>query len=191
MYLGGLLERYDEIGMLEFEFAALLPGDQSAGQFPNEKTEDIDRLISNRRPRNSQEKPLGASKQLFPHGCLFCEKQLLPSRIWRGSGDDLEKMYHEFRVTHERALTNQFGPPVPFHEVKHLSAARRREALRGPIADNTTIRCLQSTLPLGDLNATCFAEVSHMNLLRAHGACDLESMASYRQPPPRGVSGNF
>ena len=82
----GLLERYDEIGMLEFEFAALLPGDQSAGQFPNEKPEDIDRLISNGRPRNSQEKPLGASKQLFPHGCLFCDKQLLPSRIWRGSG---------------------------------------------------------------------------------------------------------
>ena len=33
---------------------------------------------------------MGASGQLFPHGCLLCEKQLLPSRIWRGSGDDLQ-----------------------------------------------------------------------------------------------------
>ena len=100
------------------------------------------------------------------------------ARVW-------QNMYHSFHVTHERALTNQFGPPVPFHKVKHLSAARRLEALRCPIAYNTMIRGLQSTLPMGDLYATCFAEVSHMNLLRAHGACDLENMASYRQPPPR------
>ena len=187
----GLLERYDKIDMLGFELAALLPSDQSAGQFPNGKTEKIDRLISNRRPRNSQEKPLGASKQLFPHGCLFCEKQLLSSRIWRGSGDDLQNMYHEFRVTHERALTNQFGPPVPFHKVRHLRAAQKLEASIGHIDDSTKVRGLQTTLPMGDLNATCFAEVSHMNLLRAHGACDLKNLASYRQPPPRGSLWEF
>ena len=182
----GLLERYDDIDMLGFAVADSLPHGQAAGQFPNGKTEDIDRLISNRRPRNSQEMPLGASRELFPHGCLFCEKQLSPSRIWRGSGDDLENMYHEFRVTDKRALTNQFGPSVPFQEVRHLKAARKLEASLGPMADDTMVRALQTTLPMGDLNATCFAEVSHMNLLREHGACDLVNLASYRQPPPRG-----
>ena len=182
----GLLERYDEIEMLDFEIAAKLPADQVAGQFPHKKSEDVDRLISNRRPRNSQEEPLGASGQLFPHGSLFCEKQLLPGRKWRGSGDDLENMYHEFRVTKERALTNQFGPAVPFKSVAHLNAARRLEAAIGPIGGDTLVRGLQTTMPMGDLNATCFAEVAHLNLLRGHGACDLSDLASYRQPPPRG-----
>ena len=182
----GLLERYDDIGMLGFELDASLPSGQAAGQFPFTKSAEVDRLISNRRPRNSQEEPLGASKDLFPHGCLLCEKQLLPSRKWRGSGDDLQNMYHEFRVTRKRALTNQFGPAVPFREVRHLRAAKKLEASLGHIADATKVRALQTTLPMGDLNATCFAEVSHLNLLRQHGACDLENLASYRQPPPRG-----
>ena len=108
---------------------------------------------------------------------MFCEKQLFASKNWRGSGDDLENMYHEFRVTEERALTNQFGPPVPFHKVRHLRAAKRLEASVGPIADDTLVRPLQTTLPMGDLNATCFAEVSHMNLLREQGACDLAHLS--------------
>ena len=134
---------------------------------------------------------MGASKQLFPHGCLICEKQLHPSRYLRGSGDDLENMYHEFRVSEERARTNQFGPSVPFQSVKHLKAAQRLEATIGDIADHEMVRALQTTLPMGDLNATCFAEVSHMNLLREHGACDLVNLASYRQPPPRGDMWEF
>ena len=39
---------------------------------------------------------------------------------------------------------------------------------------------------MSDLNATCFAEVAHLNLLRAYGVCDKSTLASYRQPPPRG-----
>ena len=69
-----LLSRYDEIDMLDFELADLLPPGQAAGQFPHQKSEHVDRLISNRRPRNSQEEAIGASGQLFPHGCLFCEE---------------------------------------------------------------------------------------------------------------------
>ena len=182
----GLLERYDQIDMLDFELADLLPANQAAGQFPFRKSEGVDRLISNRRPRNSQEESMGASGELFPHGCLFCEKQLLPGRKWTGSGDDLKNMYHEFRVSKKRAVTNQFGPPVPFCSVAHLKAAQRLDAAIGPIGGDTLVRGLQTTLPMGDLNATCFAEVAHLNLLRHHGACDLANFASYRQPPPRG-----
>ena len=82
-------------------------------------------------------------------------------------------MYHEFRVSKKRALTNQFGPLVPFHEVAHLKAAKRLEAAIGPIERETMLRGLQTTMPMGDLNATCFAEVAHLNLPRAHGACDM------------------
>ena len=103
----GLLGRYDDIDMLGFAISDLLPRDQAAGHFPNAKTADIDRLISNWRPRNSQECSLGASNERFPQGCMPWEKQLLPSKNWRGSGDDLENMYHEFRVTKERESNNQ------------------------------------------------------------------------------------
>jgi len=106
----GLLGRYDDIDMLGFAISDMLPSDQVAGQFPYAKTAGIDRLISNRRPRNSQECSLGASNERFPQGCMLWEKQLLPSKNWRGSGDDLENMQHEFRVTEERALKNQFWP---------------------------------------------------------------------------------
>ena len=50
----GLLERYDDIGMLGFELDASLPSGQAAGHFPFTKSAEVDRLISNRRPRNSQ-----------------------------------------------------------------------------------------------------------------------------------------
>ena len=43
---------------------------------------------------------------------------------------------------------------LPFHKVKYLSAAGKLEASLGPIADNTLVRALQTTLPIGDLNAT-------------------------------------
>ena len=77
----------------------------------------------------------------------------MPSRKWRGSGDDLQNMYHEFRVTGKRAQTNQFGPPVPFSDVAHLQAAKRLVAVVGHIDAATMVRGLHTTLPMGDLNA--------------------------------------
>ena len=50
----GLLGRYDDIDMLDFAIADTLPANQVAGQFPFKKTEDVDRLISNRRPRTKR-----------------------------------------------------------------------------------------------------------------------------------------
>ena len=84
-------------------------------------------------------------------------------------GDDLENMYHEFWVSKKLALTNQFGPAVPFKSVAHLKAAQRLEAAIGHINGDPHVRGLQTTLPIGDLNATCFTEVAHLNLFREHG----------------------
>ena len=41
----GLLERYDDIDMLDFAIAESLPPDQVAEQFLYAKSEDVDRLI--------------------------------------------------------------------------------------------------------------------------------------------------
>ena len=41
----GLLERYDDIDMLDFAIAESLPPDQVAGQFLYAKSEDVNRLI--------------------------------------------------------------------------------------------------------------------------------------------------
>ena len=176
--------------MLDLALADSLLADQAAGQFQLSKYNDVDLAISNRRPRNSPEDPLVASKELlrsfFPHGCLFREMQLMPSRKWLGSGDDTQNMYLEFRVTGKQAPTNQFGPPVPFRDVAHHRAAKRLDAAVGAVDEKAIVRGLQTKLTMGYLNATCFAEVSHMNLLREHGACDLLNLASYRQPPQSG-----
>ena len=63
--------------MLDFELADLLPADQVAGQFPFKKSDDVDRLISIRWLRNSEEEPLGASGQLFLHGSLHNYYQII------------------------------------------------------------------------------------------------------------------
>ena len=182
----GLLTALDTCGMLEFERDADLPRGQAAGMFPVAKSADRDRLITNRRPRNSQEEPIGASAELFPHGCVLCELQLRPSERVRGSGDDLPDYYHSIRVSEERARTNQFGPPVRFAEVAHLPAAQRLVARTGPLDAGVLLRGLQSTLPMGDVNATDYGQVGHLNVLRAGGAARLEQLVAYRQPAPRG-----
>ena len=47
------------------------------------------------------------------------------------------------------------------------------------------VRALQRTLPMGDRNATCFAELGHLGVLDTAGALDREALVSYHSPPPR------
>ena len=182
-----LLARQDAAEMIELEPAVTL-GDSAmaAGMFAVAKSAGADRLITNRKPRNSQERGLGVSGSLFPHGTCFCDLQLGPRDVVFGHGDDLPDFYHTCRCSAARARTNAVGPIVSFGEVAHLRAAARAVSRWGTLQDDEPMRAVQRSLPMGDKSATDFAELAHIGVLRTEGCGLLPELLSYRQPAPRG-----
>ena len=184
-FLGAL----DEAGMLDFGLESEV-GEDEAGMFPFAKSAERDRLITNRRPRNARERKIGASADLFPHGCMLVDFLLSRRGRLRGSGDDLPDFYHTIEVSSARARSNVFGPPLRFSDIAHLAAGRRlverlRQEGRSLPEACFYVRALQKTLPMGDRNATCFAELGHLGVLDAAGALDRDALVSYHSPPPR------
>ena len=89
------------------------------------------------------------------------------------------------RVSEARARSNAFGRRLRFRDVAHLAAARRLRARYPGIRDDTPVRALQSTLPMGGRNATDFGQLAHLGLLRDGDTLDEAAYVSYRSPPPR------
>ena len=181
-----LLECFDVAGMLEFLLDDEIESKLVSGMFPVPKSAERDRLVSNRRPRNAHERSIGAAAELFPHGSMLTELLVGARARIRGSGDDLPDFYHTIRVSRERARSNAFGRRLRFRDVAHLAAARRLRASHPEIDDNTFVRACQSTLPMGDKNATDFGELAHLGVLDAGGALRDDALVSYRSAPPRG-----
>ena len=177
-----LLARMWVAGMLAFALDADIDARLVSGMFPVHKSADRDRLVSNRRPRNAVEQRIGAAAELFPHGCMFTELLVGARARVRGSGDDLPDFYHTVKVSSARARSNAFGRPVRFRDVAHLAAARRLREQRPDIQDNTLIRALQATLPMGDTNATDYGQLAHLGVLREGEALDESAYVSYREP---------
>ena len=157
-----------------------------SGMFPVAKSTERDRLLSNRKPMNAYERSIGAAGVLFPHGSMLTELQVGVKARIRGSGDDLPDFYHTIRVSQERAKSNAFGRPLKFRDVAHLGAASRLRALHPGLCDDTLLRACQSTLPMGDKNATDFGELAHLGVLAVGGALRGDALVSYRSPLPRG-----
>ena len=181
-----LLERFDCAGMLEFALASEIDRRFVAGIFPVAKSATRDRPITNRRPRNAVERSVGASAELFPHGSVLTELQVPPGARIRGSGDDLPDFYHTVRVGLKRARTNAFGRPVRFEQIAHLEAGKRLLSRYPGISGSTLVYALQSTLPMGDRNATDFAQLAHLGVLRQGNALAESGYVSYRSAPPAG-----
>ena len=164
-------------------------GEDEAGMFPFAKNAGRDRLITNRRPRNRRERKVGASADLFPHGCMLVDFVLSERGKLRCSGDDLPDFYHTIEVSPAWARSNVFGPPLRFSDVAHLAAGRRfvkrlRQEGRSLPEGCFYVRALQRTLLMGDRNAPCFAELGHLGVLDAAGALGLDALVSYHSPPP-------
>ena len=204
------LVKMDTGGMLELErvqyfrdagesrgYIQHIPPDCEAGMFAILKDAIMQRLITSRCKANDQEATFGASRYLFPHGTIFCEIVMKVDEFLQGSVMDLlilvTNFYHTCGVSRARALRNQLGRPKPlrwFREAFERSgggALSRLEAREGPLADDELVVPLQTTLPMGDTNATEFAEVGHINLLRTFGAAGPDVLATYKAPFPRGA----
>jgi len=185
-----LLAKMDAAGMLEAEYARNVPrapNGQSiaSGAFAVPKDAGLDRLITNRIPANFLEESVGASADLFPHASCFCELHLSNNQELDCSAIDLPDFYHTCEVSRKRAERTQLGRPLPLGEVAELDCVRRLRAREGPPQASDSVALLQATLPMGDRNATDFAEVGHLGLLRSAGAARPEHLVTYRSPFPR------
>ena len=94
--------------------------------------------------------------------------------------------YHTVRMSNARARSNAFGRSVRFRDVAHLAATRRLREQRPDIQDNTLVRALQATLPMGDTNATDYGQLAHLGVLREGEALDESAYVSCRSSPPAG-----
>ena len=86
-------------------------------------------------------------------------------------------------------MSNQIGPAFPVKQNGHLGCVKRLRdraiAAGKPLRDDEPVQLLQSTLPMGDVNATDFGQAAHANVLAAGGALDNAELVAYRQPVPR------
>ena len=189
-----LLRRLDAAEMLEAELETCLaeagyPPEEAAGLFGVSKGGGRQRLVTNRKVRNARERSLGASGKLFPHSTQLCSVLLNARLRLRGSGDDLPDFYHTILTPPGRWPSNQVGPSLTLGEVRDFACVQRLLARRDPdgkLDDSVRLRVLQKTLPMGDVNATDYAEVAHANVLAAGGALDMDALLSYREPMPAG-----
>ena len=192
-----VVERVAEAEGLEFCDESEIPRDAEgrplkAGYFAIYKDEAKDRTITNAIPANSQEETLGLAQKLLARCVSLGEIVLRPLEKLRGSGRDLPDAYHSARVPLERAFRNAVGPWMEGHRWAHTAAFRRlveRRKERGLTTAPRRITACWRSLPMGDLNAVDFMQVSHINCLRARGCCSDDSLVTYRRPLPPGSEG--
>ena len=162
------------------------------GQFGLDKDKDRDRVICARVPSNSIEIPSKMAGCLLPHGCQTCDKILTPTVDWVFEKDDLKDFYPSCATSYEQALTTPIGPEVSASALEGtvaLAEARAREgasgkAFRGP---DKWQPCAKS-LPMGHLRAVEWAQLGHINFLRAHGGLLDHEVLLYKASTPRGAS---
>ena len=199
---GGEWEKYlhnvDRANGMDLLVDADVPRDSEgnaciAGFFAIQKDEGRDRTITNRIPQNSQEMQLGLSGQLLAHGCCFVDMDLstgisLFDLVARVSLRDLPDCFHSVMVSLERAWTNAVGPKVPVEDFRSTPGrAYRRLVARCAnlgIAVPKQAQPAWRTLPMGDLNAVCFMQTGHLNLLRRGGALPDSELVRYCAPLP-------
>ena len=204
---GGEWEKYlhmvDDAGGMELLIDAEVPRDVEgvpcpAGFFPITKDANQDRTITNRIPRNSQERQLGLAKWLLAHGCCFCDLDLGQGLVALISMRDLPDCFHSVRSSPARTRTNAVGPVVAVADF--AARGERGRGPRSPALRRLMARCRAlgvsvpthaqpawRTLPMGDLNAVDFVQVGHLNLLRRGGVLPDGQLVRYAAPlPPHG-----
>ena len=192
-----IVERVAAADGLEFCDESEIPRDADgvpvkAGYFAIFKDADADRTITNAIPANSQEEPLGLARRLLAHCVALGEVVLQPWEKLRGSGRDLPDAYHSARVPLARAFRNAVGPWMDGGRWHHTAAYQRllaRRRARGETAPPRRVTACWRSLPMGDLNAVDFMQVSHLNCLRSRGCCRDDSLITYQRPLPPGGDG--
>lgn len=174
------------------------------------KAHDQDRLIGDRRGRNSLESSIPGPSRYLPTGPALSVLEVPPSSTVFICACDLKDYYHQLKVSHRKARANAMWPPVPlsflqstraydaflegFKKEKHWSREQRGDDLAalvgsGPTKDlrikklspSTLVHPCFNTVAQGDHLGVEFATDSHRNLLKSRGLLvDGEELVSCR-----------
>lgn len=156
------------------------------GAFAVPKDRSRDRMVLDARPPNCLEKPetrwirsLGAISQ-------FLRFFVGPGEVVRLHAEDLREFYHAFRIPRERELRNAFKlrvPPSPVHQLEAF-----KESF---LQCDEIVPCLK-TMAMGDLNAVCYGQASHLGVLLQSKLYPLTILFASRRslPVPNGLQGS-
>ena len=149
------------------------------------KDEAVDRLICNRQRRNQVEhRLLGCSAEL-PGAAALTEVVLHDGEVMDTFVSDLRDMYHTFRVSEDRALTNGVALPLTAAEARGFPRAWRRMVTRFG-EDGPFVACFQ-TLPMGDGIAVDVACRAHAAVLEEAGLANPWCRVRGALPLPRSA----
>ena len=182
-----LFWKWDAVNRLCLTLADDVTEGQACNLFCLQKPDGELRQIIDRRPRNSIEEAPPEDAPKMGHASVFVNLVVPPNGCIRGSLDDLRNFYHEFEVSHERALSTVVGPvwhARDFHGSKALKdfIHRRPDLNIGP---HTRVVCCFAGLSMGDHWAPAIAQVSHEQVLKAHGALTADEHLQLGFPLPR------
>lgn len=149
------------------------------GAFAVPKDRSRDRMVLDARPPNCLEKPetrwirsLGAISQ-------FLHFFVGPGEVVRLHAEDLREFYHAFRIPRERELRNAFKLRVHPNQVHQLEAFKESF-----LQCDEIVPCLK-TMAMGDLNAVCYGQASHLGVLLQSKLLSLDSFICLKKKPPR------
>jgi hypothetical protein len=185
----GLAKQWDAHGKLILFDADEIDFDDTSNLLSVFKDANKDRLIMDRRARNSRERALEGAASLLPSGADFVGIQT-PSQDWsclRLYSHDLQDYYPSFLCSALRGATNVIARRFTAEDFSGTSALAARPDLVG----RTVLAGLLS-LPMGDRNAVDIAQRCHERILEDAGSfrpeCRLGGGATCSSRSSRGGS---
>ena len=170
---------------------------ESAGAFARVKPSGKQRLICDRRPRNSKELLLGHVD--LPSAARFSRLLIPSSHAGVLSLRDLKDMYFIFGVPESRMQHQAWGPRVPgswFHDLDNVECDDHTcegDWWEPDLQSNSTaippldyVQPLAAVLLMGDLNAVYIAQHANMGILDKHQALPHGHILTGRGKFPRG-----
>lgn len=184
----GYLRKWDERHRLLLEPPWTTCRTQQGTLFAVPKTEDVDRVVFNRIPRNAQEVHLPGYARFCIGGHDFTELLLGPGTEVKLFADDLSDAFPAFRASRARGVSNALAWTAPVAAFAGTRAYHdlQRNCLRRGLDMPSRVRPCYLGLPMGDLNAADFCAEAHTRVLRSAGSFPHERAFTNGGPVPRG-----
>ena len=167
-----VLQLLDRTGRLTFHPAGEVHPAFTNGLFGLVKNQEKDRLILDARCQNLRETSTGAWIRSMASFTSLLNIQLLPGERLVFGGEDLKDFYYFFEVSRARSLRNVLTGPFPER------VARQFTGFEGVAPGHDRYFAALNTLAMGDRNAVCYGQTSHVALLLKTGCLSTSELYS-------------